>query len=49
MLPIIPAHEYWYPQILPNGAAMLVTKATIANRKNIVTIATTFVFFFIIY
>ncbi len=41
----MPAHAYLNPQILPNGAAMLVTNEIIANTKNIVTIATVLPFF----
>ena len=41
MLPHMPAHEYWFFQILPNGAAMLVTNDIMANMKNIVMMATT--------
>ena len=42
MFPIIPrvfAPAYWFFQIVPNGAARLVTKEIIAKRKNIVIIA----------
>ena len=46
MLPIMPAHEYWLPQISPNGAARLVTKAIIANRNIIAIIAIIFPLFF---
>ena len=46
MLPIMPAHSYLTCQMLPNGAAMLVTKEIIAKMKHIVTTATMFIFFF---
>ena len=44
--PSIPALEYLTCQMLPNGAAMLVTKEIIAKMKHIVTTATMFIFFF---
>ena len=48
ILPIIPAHSYWFFQIVPKGAAILVTKEIIAKMKHIVTIATMFDFFCVI-
>ena len=39
MLPIMPAQEYWLPQIRPKGAARLVTKEIIAKRNIIVIMA----------
>ena len=41
MLPNMPDQEYSFFQMLPNGAAMLVTKEIMANMKNIVAMATT--------
>ena len=38
-LPAMPAHSYLKPQILPKGAAMLVTNEIIAKIKNIVMMA----------
>lgn len=38
--PAKPAHSYDIPQMLPKGAAILVTKDIIAKMKNIVMIAT---------
>ena len=46
MLPIMAAQLYWPFQMLPNGAAMLVTNEIIAKMKHIVTTATTLIFFF---
>ena len=46
MLPIMPAQLYWPFQMLPNGAAMLVTKEIIAKMKHIVMMATRLLFFF---
>jgi len=42
MLPIIPRTElpsYWYPQIVPMGAARFVTNEIIAKRKHIAIMA----------
>ena len=47
-LPSIPALANLTCQMLPNGAAMLVTKEIIAKMKHIVMIATRLVFFFAI-
>ena len=41
----MPAQAYLNPQILPKGAAMLVTNEIIAKTKNIVTMATVLLFF----
>ena len=45
MLPIMAAQLYWPFQMLPNGAAMLVTKEIIAKMKHMVTTATMLTFF----
>ena len=49
MLPIMAAQLNWPFQMLPNGAAMLVTKEIIAKMKHIVTTATMLTFFFSIF
>ena len=46
MFPIMAAQLYWNPQILPNGAAMLVTNEIIAKIKHIVIIAMRLPLFF---
>ena len=50
MLPIMPnvlAPAYWFFQIVPKGAAKLVTKEIIAKRKNMVMMATMLPFVFL--
>ena len=42
----MPAHSYWFFQMVPNGAAMFVTKLIIAKMKHIVIIATILLFDF---
>ena len=49
MLPIMPSTPLpsnWYPQMVPMGAARLVTKEIIAKMKNIVMMATIFLLLF---
>ena len=40
-------HSNLLPQMVPNGAAMLVTKEIIAKMKHIVMMATRLVFFLV--
>ena len=48
IFPIIPAQLYLTCQMLPNGAAMLVTKEIIAKMKHIVIMATSLPFLLVV-